>query len=774
MALNLAPLTTSHTDGDPGHTAGHNDTNTAINTIATYIDEDGTSDDYTALAAYIAALPAGATLDLRGLNYKITTPLTVGKALQVRNGTITAAAHNALRITASGVSLGPNLTVTRSTSYGVTDTLSARATVAASAPFTSDGVNIPAAAHSCFYLTHALCNGSTIRGGTLTPSVAAQDAAGVYVAAGGTGNLDITVENVTVPSGTQGIIVFDAKRCTVRGCRVSNMAVLPTVTTSGWSVVSGNVYRCRTASGSPGTTGPSTDRTEGNTRVVKRAGTVLTENSSTPTTPGASQWGISGGYLYIDLGGTDPSGVTITSDIVSGYGITFYSTVNGFTDMSENLVAHNYVTSVDGFGIYMQIANYALTCVNNKTIGNTLKSVCLKGSQDGHLPFAGLAWNGGINCRSIGDTVDTPGAFGFVAPGFFASDGSVACRGAAIGVVVTNSLTEGFKLTSATWTYDGCSADGNVVGFRAIFPNIGGVVRDIQLIGCRATGNTQQGVYLDGSTSGANASATIIGGTFHNNGQQGIQITTMRHTMVVGAALTHKRARPAFVRGRYQPVRRHRVHRQLRLPTRRHRRHRHRQVRPRTPRRAAGRHAGVHGVLQHRRQARPTPRSPPCPPPTWCRRTRPAPPSATPPRASWRSRSTTTGSAATTARSRSRCRRRPTPTASTGACSLTAAPRTDTTATNGTSYDFGTGSTAFGLQAYLQVLSFTGTSCTIKLQESSDNAGRTRSPTLSADPSARRPRSVRPASPPPPAKPSNATCGSSPPAPSQAARSWSR
>ncbi|MFC8515478.1 hypothetical protein [Streptomyces sp. NPDC057257] len=52
---------------------------------------------------------------------------------------------------------------------------------------------------------------------------------------------------------------------------------------------------------------------------------------------------------------------------------------------------------------------------------------------------------------------------------------------------------------------------------------------------------------------------------------------------------------------------------------------------------------------------------------------------------------------------------------------LTAGQRTDTTATNGTSLDLGAGSTTFGLQAYLQVLSFTGTSCTIALQESSDN-----------------------------------------------------
>ena len=54
---------------------------------------------------------------------------------------------------------------------------------------------------------------------------------------------------------------------------------------------------------------------------------------------------------------------------------------------------------------------------------------------------------------------------------------------------------------------------------------------------------------------------------------------------------------------------------------------------------------------------------------------------------------------------------------------LTAGIRTDTTATNGASRDFGSGPTLFGLQAYLQVLSFTGTSVTIKLQESTDNGG---------------------------------------------------
>lgn len=51
---------------------------------------------------------------------------------------------------------------------------------------------------------------------------------------------------------------------------------------------------------------------------------------------------------------------------------------------------------------------------------------------------------------------------------------------------------------------------------------------------------------------------------------------------------------------------------------------------------------------------------------------------------------------------------------------ITAAPRTDTAATNGAGVDFGAG-TAFGMQAYLQVTEFTGTDASILVQASSDN-----------------------------------------------------
>lgn len=50
----------------------------------------------------------------------------------------------------------------------------------------------------------------------------------------------------------------------------------------------------------------------------------------------------------------------------------------------------------------------------------------------------------------------------------------------------------------------------------------------------------------------------------------------------------------------------------------------------------------------------------------------------------------------------------------------TPAARTDTAATDGPSVDAGVG-TAFGLQAYLHVVSFTGTDATVKLQSSSDD-----------------------------------------------------
>jgi hypothetical protein len=52
---------------------------------------------------------------------------------------------------------------------------------------------------------------------------------------------------------------------------------------------------------------------------------------------------------------------------------------------------------------------------------------------------------------------------------------------------------------------------------------------------------------------------------------------------------------------------------------------------------------------------------------------------------------------------------------------LTPGKKTDTVATNGTAVDFGAVSTLFGASAYLHVYSVTGTSVTVKVQDSPDN-----------------------------------------------------
>lgn len=513
---------------------------------------DNTADDTTPLAAALSSLQSGAVMDLGGLAYKTTAPLTLSKAVVLRNGTINAGNHNALTITGSGVVLDKGLKLTRGTGSGVLDTLAQKALVSATAPFVSDGVAYSGTAHSCVYLAHALCNGTTIRHGSMVNNTAAQDSAGVYVAAGATGNLDITVDAVSISGAcADGVLIFDSQRCRVSGCRINGMAILPTVTLAGWTLVTGNIYKQRTASGTPGSTGVSTDRADGNTRVVKQAGTQLVE-SGTPTTPGTNTWGESGGFVYINLGGTDPNTVTITSDIVSGYGVTFYSTANGFTTVSANLVDGNQIHDVDGFGIYMQLSNYSNTCVDNKTAFNTLTNVCLKGSQSTTLPFAGIAWNGGLNCLSIGDHIDTVGTVSLTVPGFYASDAGVPCRGRAIGVVVANSLAaEGFRCNDASeWSYIGCTATGNATsGFKGQL-NPSRVVTGLQFLGCTATGNALAGLSLDASQSGAVCSAVIIGGDYYSNTQQGIILNTVRNTFVDGA-ITHDNGSTSFPQLRF-------------------------------------------------------------------------------------------------------------------------------------------------------------------------------------------------------------------------------
>lgn len=99
------------------------------------------------------------------------------------------------------------------------------------------------------------------------------------------------------------------------------MRKIPTATLTGWTLVSGIVYR-------------TLDRTDNSTMIVRADGVQLTDQVDT-TTPTLNAWGLNGGYVYINVGG-DPSTKLIESDMPPGYGITFYWTQTGYPGMNCN------------------------------------------------------------------------------------------------------------------------------------------------------------------------------------------------------------------------------------------------------------------------------------------------------------------------------------------------------------------------------------------------------------------------------------------------------
>lgn len=511
---------------------------TTVSAAAAYF----ATDDNTALVNAIAATPIGGTLTLAGGSFLTATSLNINKAITIRDGSLYGVNTQVAVIVSADVTF-QNLNIRRGTGQAAfADSSSLRSAVVVNAArFKSLECNYTDANLAPVYLAHGNANGSLIRNGKITNSSAVQNSCGVYVASGSTGNLDVVVDGVEI-AGTgcsDGVDIYDASRCIVRNCHIHDLAILPTITiTSGWSNVSGNVWRYRAALGTtPGTDGPLTDRNDGSTRIVAVAGTQKTEDTSTPASPAADKWGISGGYLYINLSGTDPNTVSITSGIISGYGITFYSTA-GALAMTNNLVAKNQIHDVDGFGIYFQLGSL-VTSVGNSTSNNQLANVCRQGIQHASLPFAGIGINSGVRTVLQGDTINVAGQSGKAAPGVKLIPSATAGTGTgrAIGVHVRGAFSDGFQLCGG-WDIIGCSSDNNTNGgfaLRPVFPF--NVARDVNIVGCSASGNTVRGIEIDGSASSATATVTVTGGTFAANTQQGIFINAGKNCIISGAQL---------------------------------------------------------------------------------------------------------------------------------------------------------------------------------------------------------------------------------------------
>jgi hypothetical protein len=84
------------------------------------------------------------------------------------------------------------------------------------ANYYSDNCTYSSTSGTALLFNHAAGTWSTIRGGYCNASVAQQDVAGIYISAGTTGNVGITIDGVTIIGGgqPQGIASFDCTKCT--------------------------------------------------------------------------------------------------------------------------------------------------------------------------------------------------------------------------------------------------------------------------------------------------------------------------------------------------------------------------------------------------------------------------------------------------------------------------------------------------------------------------------------------------------------------------------
>lgn len=490
---------------------------------------DGSTDDHGALNAMLAEIPAGSIIDLGGRSFFVSAAWNINKRIEVRNGRIVSSGTRTVIINSAQVKTR-NVEFERLTNVvsGGDDGVAVYAQGSFWKSFECDFIS---SGRQPLYIKHGGANYSYIKGGSCsaTPDVARQDLGGIYVASGMLGNLGIVFDGIRVPGNgvtSMGINIYDATDCTVRNCDVSGIRQVPDWSISGgWSNTGGSVYSIA-------------DRTDGNTRVVIVGSTEYTENTSTPSTPGPNQWGIAGGTLFLNLNGTNPNTVTVVSRIVSGYGIMFYSSANGYLNMSDNVIAGNRITDTDGFGIYYQLG--MVGAARNVTSHNKLKNVCLKGRQSNKLPFSGIGFIGGSDTLMAGDTVDRAGTALNPVPAVKINpdNTSFTSSGRIIGMQVSNCAGDGITATSGQWTLIGCKSRNNAQSGFAMSPSASTDVLDWELIGCEATANGVHGVTVDGSTNtGGVYRVSVLGGRFFGNASRNIAFKNARSAKAFGCTV---------------------------------------------------------------------------------------------------------------------------------------------------------------------------------------------------------------------------------------------
>lgn len=480
----------------------------------------GTAAD-AALAAAYAATPTGGTLYCGDRDITLTGQLSISKKITIRGGRFTCALSRSLIISAAGTVLD-GVQAARTGGLG-TDNGSA-ITINAADVVLKD-VTASSTVGDALTLASGTSNGARIiRGSYSTAGSAGDGTCGIQALSSSTMNRDIHIIGAKIRHtgyGT-GIALYNSSDCLVQECDVKSIRRHPWFTPTGWTLVSGTIYR-------------AVDRTDTVSNAVwvgRTTGTEYTKDSVDETLPTLGHYGTPGdGFIYINTGGV-PSGVETTR--TSGYGILMYATTSVSEGMCNNLIAFNHVEDTDGFGIYYQTLQ--LQPKGNRTLNNTLINTCLLGAPVSALPYAGIGVFGGRDTILQGDTIRGTGtATTSPAPGvrLTASTDTVnpSCR--LIGVTVEAATGAGFSFNSGTWVATGCVARDCIGSGFSQGTAIASTNLYLDLIGCSAFDNTAAtscGVSMVAGSQ--NIRVNIDGGVYSGNALRNIYLSSVRDSRV--------------------------------------------------------------------------------------------------------------------------------------------------------------------------------------------------------------------------------------------------
>jgi hypothetical protein len=483
---------------------------------------DGVANDYAALVATLSsAATFGSVIDLGGRTFKLGQTLGIGKAVVMRNGTLTCAVDRVATVTAASTRL-ENVQFVRTGSA----TANSGALTLNAATCVLIDVVASSTTGEALRMGNGTCNGTEIRGGRFSTSDTTE-AIAVHLMSGAAHNYDVSISEATVRHTGYGTAVafFNCSRSTIFRNNIQGIRRSPWATITGWSLVSGAVYR-------------ALDRTDVTSNAVYVNDMEYGKNADpASTTPALNSYTTPGdGYLYINTG-IDPTTQTVKTTRTNGYGALLYATSTEALGMKDNFIAFNNIEDTDGPGIYIQTLENVPK--SNHTLQNILRNVCKLGITVNNLPIAGLSVFGGQDVQLNGDIIDGSGSALTPAPGidFKASVGVPHMSGKLANVVVRNATKNGISLAPGTWTLSAVTTSDNTLAGITHGTFTSSDTLDATLTGCVAQNNTTNGTGWDTSSSG-NLRVRISGGKYANNTQRNISFNGVRDSFIGGGVIS--------------------------------------------------------------------------------------------------------------------------------------------------------------------------------------------------------------------------------------------